>query len=811
MSTEINIKKRIDIQEEGVSITPDVNSINFTGDGVTASAIGDDVTVNIPGGIGNTTYYLNESVTQAPYKEFTSALTASAEQTIVTSIASGATVTIQSFQTPSGVPGTTNIPGGRWAFYLHFSGTTGDSWDVFAEVYKRDLGGIETLLLTTDAVPTSTLTGSAVMLLSDGVFSASTVLTTDRIVVKVRVTNTDSNTNSITFHTEGNTNYSVATTTLNQVVPTGAVTSVTGTAPIASSGGTTPAISISQSGAASDGYLSSTDWNTFNSKVPSTRNVTINGTTQDLSADRTWSVGTVTSAGITAGTGISLAGTNPITSSGTITVTNSAPDQTVVLNAGTGIGVTGTYPNFTISNTDPTTGVTLTSSGGANSLVNDGTGPSLAVKGLTAGSGILIGSTATAMSITNSNPDQTVVLNSGTGINVTGTYPNFTIDNTVSNTNIYNTDGTVSGDRQVDLAGNDLFFNDGFFTSTFRFNSDDGSSNTLIDASPSGITLGTSGGGTGKAININTAQISLDAKFTVDNTKNTSGQNLEVVGQTKTTTFQLTTTPTAGHVLTSDASGNGTWQAASGGVNIYNSDGTITAPRIVSLNANQLEFQDTTANGQVVIIVDDGTTKIGDYRFSAVAGSLEVGDNAGNSGSVFIDKNQSKLQVTAGATTRKIEVTPTGVDINGAYTLPNGAGSAGQVLTSTTLGSTAFQSLPAEIQAAASDETTNLTTGTAKVTFRMPHAMTLTAVRASLTTAQTAGALLTVDINLNGVSVLGTKLTFDNNERTTVTAATPATIVTSALTDDGEITVDIDTVGTAGARGLKITLIGTRA
>jgi len=811
MSTEINIKKRIDIQEEGVSITPDVNSINFTGDGVTASAIGDDVTVNIPGGIGNTTYYLNESVTQAPYKEFTSALTASAEQTIVTSIASGATVTIQSFQTPSGVPGTTNIPGGRWAFYLHFSGTTGDSWDVFAEVYKRDLGGIETLLLTTDAVPTSTLTGSAVMLLSDGVFPASTVLTTDRIVVKVRVTNTDSNTNSITFHTEGNTNYSVATTTLNQVVPTGAVTSVTGTAPIASSGGTTPAISISQSGAASDGYLSSTDWNTFNSKVPSTRNVTINGTTQDLSADRTWSVGTVTSAGITAGTGISLAGTNPITSSGTITVTNSAPDQTVVLNAGTGIGVTGTYPNFTISNTDPTTGVTLTSSGGANSLVNDGTGPSLAVKGLTAGSGILIGSTATAMSITNSNPDQTVVLNSGTGINVTGTYPNFTIDNTVSNTNIYNTDGTVSGDRQVDLAGNDLFFNDGFFTSTFRFNSDDGSSNTLIDASPSGITLGTSGGGTGKAININTAQISLDAKFTVDNTKNTSGQNLEVVGQTKTTTFQLTTTPTAGHVLTSDASGNGTWQAASGGVNIYNSDGTITAPRIVSLNANQLEFQDTTANGQVVIIVDDGTTKIGDYRFSAVAGSLEVGDNAGNSGSVFIDKNQSKLQVTAGATTRKIEVTPTGVDINGAYTLPNGAGSAGQVLTSTTLGSTAFQSLPAEIQAAASDETTNLTTGTAKVTFRMPHAMTLTAVRASLTTAQTAGALLTVDINLNGVSVLGTKLTFDNNERTTVTAATPATIVTSALTDDGEITVDIDAVGTAGARGLKITLIGTRA
>ena len=47
----------------------------------------------------------------------------------------------------------------------------------------------------------------------------------------------------------------------------GTVTSVTGTAPIASSGGNTPAISISQSGTSTDGYLSSTDWNTFNNKA----------------------------------------------------------------------------------------------------------------------------------------------------------------------------------------------------------------------------------------------------------------------------------------------------------------------------------------------------------------------------------------------------------------------------------------------------------------------------------------------------------------------------------------------------------------
>ena len=50
------------------------------------------------------------------------------------------------------------------------------------------------------------------------------------------------------------------------------------------------------------------------------------------------------------------------------------------------------------------------------------------------------------------------------------------------------------------------------------------------------------------------------------------------------------------------------------------------------------------------------------------------------------------------------------------------------------------------ISIACSDETTDLTTGTAKATFRMPFAMTLTAVRASVTTAPT-GSTLIVDIN----------------------------------------------------------------
>jgi hypothetical protein len=118
--------------------------------------------------------------------------------------------------------------------------------------------------------------------------------------------------------------------------------------------------------------------------------------------------------------------------------------------------------------------------------------------------------------------------------------------------------------------------------------------------------------------------------------------------------------------------------------------------------------------------------------------------------------------------------------------------------------------LPVEIQLAASDETTALTTGTAKMTFRMPHAMTLTAVRASLTTAQASGSIFTVDINESGTSILSTKLTIDNTEKTSTTAATPAVISDTALADDAEITIDIDQIGDGTAKGLKITLIGTR-
>lgn len=118
--------------------------------------------------------------------------------------------------------------------------------------------------------------------------------------------------------------------------------------------------------------------------------------------------------------------------------------------------------------------------------------------------------------------------------------------------------------------------------------------------------------------------------------------------------------------------------------------------------------------------------------------------------------------------------------------------------------------IPVELIVACSDESTALTTGAAKVTFRMPYNMKLTDVRASVGTAPT-GATIIVDINEGGSTILSTELTIDATEKTSTTASVPVVISDDDLADDAEITIDIDQIGsTIAGAGLKVTLIGTR-
>jgi len=105
----------------------------------------------------------------------------------------------------------------------------------------------------------------------------------------------------------------------------GTVTSVTGTSPVVSSGGATPAISMPAATTSVNGYLTSTDWTTFNNKGSGTvTSVSGTGTVNGITL-----TGTVTSTGsLTLGgtlSGVSLttqvSGTLPVTNGGTGTAT----------------------------------------------------------------------------------------------------------------------------------------------------------------------------------------------------------------------------------------------------------------------------------------------------------------------------------------------------------------------------------------------------------------------------------------------------------------------------------------------------------
>ena len=248
--------------------------------------------------------------------------------------------------------------------------------------------------------------------------------------------------------------------------------------------------------------------------------------------------------------------------------------------------------------------------------------------------------------------------------------------------------------------------------------------------------------------------------------------------------------------------------------NIYNTDGTLNAERVVTMNNFGLTFSGAgETNGSQLSITSavnrekNLNFKVGSsLRWKQRVSGAEIGADAG---SVLAFDYYSDLGVLKG-TALQLNRSNGSVRLNNAYNLPTTAGTLGQVMRTNGSGIVSFQSLPVEIQVAASDETTPLTLGNGKVTFRMPHGMTLTEVRASLTTAQVSGAIFRIDVIQNGVSVLSTKCTIDNGERTSTSATTLPVIAISALADDSEMRVDIIQIGDGTAKGLKVTLIGTR-
>jgi hypothetical protein len=163
---------------------------------------------------------------------------------------------------------------------------------------------------------------------------------------------------------------------------------------------------------------------------------------------------------VTAGTGISVSSTT-----GNYTVTNSAPDQTVSISNGGGVGVTGTYPSFTLTATDQSitneiqrldtfslSGQTLRAS-----LLNDGVAASsvtLPIIDVVAG---------TNVTVSKSNGVATVSATGGGGgggiSGITQYIPKFNSSTTIDTSGLYwSTDGnlgigTTSPTARLDIKG----------------------------------------------------------------------------------------------------------------------------------------------------------------------------------------------------------------------------------------------------------------------------------------------------------------------------------------------------------------------
>lgn len=108
-------------------------------------------------------------------------------ETSFSSAVAGAGVLIRALATEPGFPGVTTITSGVHDVHIHAAKTAGTAEAVvYAEIYKRNLAGVETLLATTDASPLLTALNSETDIHFTLVAPDTALLVTDRIVVKIR-------------------------------------------------------------------------------------------------------------------------------------------------------------------------------------------------------------------------------------------------------------------------------------------------------------------------------------------------------------------------------------------------------------------------------------------------------------------------------------------------------------------------------------------------------------------------------------------------------------------------------------------------
>ena len=154
----------------------------------------------------------------------------------------------------------TNIPAPRVPFIDERTGTISREWYRFLfNIFGLTGSGTNVTSLTDlQYAPATVLTGANGTV--TGVTATSPVVSSGGVAPNISMPAATTSVNGYLTSTDW--------TTFNNK-GSGTVTSVTGTAPVVSSGGATPAISMAAATTSVNGYLTSTDWTTFNNKVTS--------------------------------------------------------------------------------------------------------------------------------------------------------------------------------------------------------------------------------------------------------------------------------------------------------------------------------------------------------------------------------------------------------------------------------------------------------------------------------------------------------------------------------------------------------------
>jgi hypothetical protein len=296
-----------------------------------------------------------------------------------------------------------------------------------------------------------------------------------------------------------------------------------------------------------------------------------------------------------AGTGnVKITGTALVASLETnLNLSNFASGTLAVGRGGTG-ATTFTANGILIGNTASAISATAELTDGQLLIGSTGNAPSPAA--LTAGTGITVTNGSGSISITNSAPDQTVVLNAGTGITTSGTYPNFTITNSSPNqATPAASDGSPStGQLQYNNGSNGFAAAD-----TLVYSSRVLSVGKVGDSARSHLKIF---GGDDGAGNDQDAYLTLYCSagthgVTIEGPDHTGGSNYTLKLPKVITTQSVYSS--GGRILESDASGALQWIATPTDTSIYDANGSLTSARTVTMGSNDLTFASTTAGQEV--------------------------------------------------------------------------------------------------------------------------------------------------------------------------------------------------------------------